>query len=126
MSSTAAKPAASAAPASAVAAAVVPVIPGGASRAPALIMPSEKTILASAKMCVEQDKQLAFDYYADSISNKAFIGENIHNKEKNLFKSTDEYTSPIRAVFKANDDLIVITENTVYIVSAKIGKKPVE
>jgi hypothetical protein len=42
------------------------------------------------------------------------------NGEKLLVKSEDEYTSPIVKIYKADDEYIIITENSIYIVSAKI------
>jgi hypothetical protein len=99
-----------------------------AATAPAapVVLPSEKALAHAARFCIQQDKPLMFDYYLDSRSDKAFVGENVHTKERNLVKSADEYTSPIRDMYKIGDDCIMITENSVYIVSGSIKKKATE
>jgi hypothetical protein len=40
-----------------------------------------------------------------------------------LIKNVEEYTSLIQKVFKVADDYIIMTENTLYIVSGKVQKK---
>ena len=55
----------------------------------------------------------------------AFLGEDKDTKEKILVKSVDEYTSPVQKMFKAKDDYIIVTENSVYIVSGSIVKKTI-
>jgi hypothetical protein len=44
-------------------------------------------------------------------------------KEKMLVRSEDEYTSIIQRIFKAGEDFIVITENSIYIISGNTVKK---
>jgi len=45
------------------------------------------------------------------------------NDEKLLVRSTEEYTSPINKIFKVCDEYIVMTENSIYIVSTEIPTK---
>lgn len=88
--------------------------------------PSDKALAHAARFCIQQDKAMMLDYFLDSLVNKAFVGENVATKEKNLLKSAEEYTSPIREMYKIGDDCIMITENSVYVVSAGIQKKATE
>jgi len=45
--------------------------------------------------------------------------------DKLLVRSEEEYTSPISKIFKVKNELIIITENSIYIVSASIPKKKI-
>lgn len=97
-----------------------------AATAPTVVLPAQRTILKAAELCTVQDKDLKFDYYEDSMNGKAYIGKNISTGEKNLIKDTDNYTSPIKEIYKLGDDLICITSNSVYIVHSKIRMTNVE
>ena len=93
---------------------------------PAVEIPNEKVLAHAAKIAMEQDKPLLFDYYAETkAGGPAFLGEDKDTKEKILVKNPEEYTSPVKKMFKAKDDYIVVTENSVYIVSGSIKKKEI-
>ena len=77
----------------------------------------------AARIAVEQDKPILLDYYNDTKNAKAFLGEDPDTKERILVKNAEEYTSPIQKIFKAATDYIVMTENSIYIVSGAIKKK---
>ena len=62
------------------------------------------------------------DYWAPSQQNKVLIGVR-ENGEKLLVKSEDEYTSPIEKIYKVEGEYIIITENSLYVVSASIQTK---
>ena len=86
-------------------------------------IPAEKTLVHAARIAVEQDKPILLDYYNDTKNAKAFLGEDPDTKERILVKNAEEYTSPIQKIFKAATDYIVMTENSIYIVSGAIKKK---
>ena len=88
-------------------------------------VPNEKVLTHAAKIAVERDMPILLDYYADTKSGKAFLGEDSDTKEKILVKNPDEYTSPVQKMFKAKDDYIIMTENSIYIVSGNIKKKTI-
>ena len=88
-------------------------------------VPNEKVLTHAAKIAVERDMPILLDYYADTKSGKAFLGEDSETKEKILVKNPDEYTSPVQKMFKAKDDYIIMTENSIYIVSGNIKKKTI-
>ena len=88
-------------------------------------LPNEKVLLHAAKIALERDKPILLDYFTDSRKGVAFIGQDKETGEKSLVKNAEEYTSPVIKMFKAKDDLIVETENSIYIVSGVTKKKEI-
>jgi hypothetical protein len=65
------------------------------------------------------------DYWVDShAGGKVMIGVK-ESEEKILVRSEEQYTSPISKVYKVGDEFILITENSIYLVSAKIPTKKI-
>ena len=62
------------------------------------------------------------DYWTQSCDKTALIGVR-ENEEKLLVKSEDEYTSPIAKIYKVETEYIIITENSIYLVSSDIPSK---
>ena len=96
-----------------------------APSATAEIIPSPQTLLNAAKLSIAQDKPIQLDYYVDTHNKKAFLGEDEKTKEKMLVKSGEEFTSLIQKVYKVADDYIIITENSIYIVSGNIERRKI-
>jgi hypothetical protein len=88
-------------------------------------IPNEKVLFHAAKIAMEQDKPILLDYYRETRAQTAFLGEDKDTKERILVKSPEEYTSPVQKMFKAKDDYIVVTENSIYIVSGLIKRKEI-
>jgi hypothetical protein len=88
-------------------------------------LPNDKTLKHAARIAIEQDKPIMLDYYTDTRDGKAFLGEDATTKEKMLVRSEEEYTSPIQKIFKVAEDFIVITENSIYIISGATKKKTI-
>jgi hypothetical protein len=59
------------------------------------------------------------DYWTDSLDKKVLIGLR-QNGEKLLVKSEEEYTSPISKIYKVDTEYIIMTENSIYVVSSGI------
>ena len=76
-------------------------------------------------MAVEQDRPIYLDYYNDSLEKKCCIG--VQGTTKFLIKSDTEYTSPIASIMRIKEEkvYIVLTENSLYVVSADIPVKRV-
>ena len=89
------------------------------------VIPSALTLQNAAKLAIKQDKKIMLDYYVESLNSKAFIGEDHSTKERVLIKTRKDFTSLIQKIFKVADDFLVMTENSVYIVSANIKKRQV-
>jgi hypothetical protein len=87
------------------------------------VIPSAMTLTHAARLSIQNDKPIMLDYYVDTAVGKAFLGEDAETKEKVLVKSKDEFTSSIAKTFKVGDDFLIMTENSIYIVSGKITKK---
>lgn len=88
-------------------------------------LPSIKVLYEAAKIAIEQDKAIMLDYYRESIAGTALLGVDPKTKDRLLLKSKDEFTSLISKAYRVDDDLIIVTENSLYIVAYKIGKRSV-
>lgn len=89
-------------------------------------VPSPAVLVQAAKLAIAQDKPIQLDYYVDTVAGKAFMGEDEASKEKMLVKSNEEFTSLIQKVYKVAEDYIVMTENSIYVVSGKIQKRRIQ
>jgi len=96
------------------------------TQTPAGPMPSPQVLVHAAKLAMEQDKPILLDYYVDSATGKAFLGEDQETKEKMLIKSNEEFTSLIQKVYKVQEDYIIMTENSIYLASGKINKRRIQ
>jgi hypothetical protein len=78
---------------------------------------------AAAKIAIEQDRPIYLDYFSDSLSKTCCIG--VRGDEKCLVKSDTEYTSPIASIMRLKEEkvFLVLTENSLYVVSADIPVK---
>jgi hypothetical protein len=88
------------------------------------ILPSSKILSHACKLACSDDKPILLDYWADSHTAKVMIGVR-EDGDKMLVRSEQEYTSPISKIFKVVEELLVVTENSIYIVSAKIPTKKI-
>jgi hypothetical protein len=93
--------------------------------APELEIPHEKTLAHAARLAIENDMAINLDYYMDTRDGRAFLGEDGATKEKMLVRSDQEYTSPVQKILKVEGDFIVMTENSIYIVSRNIKKRTI-
>ncbi len=82
-------------------------------------LPSDVTFQNATKLAITEDKPIMMDYWADSLDGKALIGVR-ENNEKMLVKSAEEYTSPIAKLYRSGTEYIVMTENSIYLVSSTI------
>ena len=85
-------------------------------------LPSEATLKHASKLAIVEDKPIMLDYWTSSLEKNALVGVR-ESGEKLLVKSEDEYTSPIAKIFKVDEEFLIVTENTIYIVSATIPTK---
>ena len=87
-------------------------------------LPSDVTLKHAAKLSIVEDKPIVLDYWTASLDKKALVGAK-DSGEKLLVKSEDEYTSTIVKFYKSGTEYIVITENSVYIVSSDIPTRKI-
>tara|TARA_B100000073_G_scaffold343940_1_gene349755 strand:- start:478 stop:774 length:297 start_codon:yes stop_codon:yes gene_type:complete len=88
-------------------------------------LPSDSTMKYALKIAITEDKPIMMDYWVLSLDKKVLIGVK-ENGEKLLVKSQEEYTSPICNLYKSNDDMIIKTENSIYLVSSNIPNKKIQ
>ena len=63
-----------------------------------------------------------FDYWTASCDKQVLIGVR-DSVRKLLVKSEEEYTSPVSKIYKVDSEYIIITENSIYVVSSDIPTK---
>lgn len=85
-------------------------------------LPSNVCISHAMKLAIVEDKPIMMDYWTASLDKSVIIGVN-DNKDKLLVKSEDEYTSTIAKIYKVETEYIIMTENSIYIVSNDIPTK---
>jgi len=87
-------------------------------------LPSDITLQHASKLAIVEDKPIMLDYWTDSLDKKALIGVR-ENGEKLLVKSAEEYTSPVAKFYKSGTEYIIITENSIYLVSSDIPTRKI-
>ena len=93
---------------------------------PQEVLPSAQTLANASRLAIQQDKPIMLDYYIDTLNKKAYMGEDAETKEKMLIKSNEEFTSVIQKIYKIQEDFIILTENSLYIISAKCPKRTIQ
>jgi|TARA_B110000495_G_C22927130_1_gene541882 hypothetical protein len=86
--------------------------------------PSSQCLQHCVKLSIVDDRPIMMDYWTDSQEGKVLIGVR-DGGEKLLVKSEDEYTSPISKIYKIEGEYIIVTENSLYIVSADISTRKI-
>ena len=87
--------------------------------------PSDITLRNAFWLSIREDKPVLFDYWEDSLTNACCIGVRESTKEKILVKSSEAYTSCITRLLKSGDDYVIMTENSIYVVSNKIKPRKI-
>ena len=88
-------------------------------------VPSATVLVQAAKIALEEDRPIYLDYSVDSLEKKCCIG--VKDTVKHLVKSGTEYTSAIEKLWRLKEEntWLVMTENSIYIVSADIPVKKI-
>lgn len=87
-------------------------------------LPTDLTMKHAVKLAIVEDKPIMLDYWTASLDKKALVGAK-ESGEKLLVKSEDEYTSGISKFYKSGTEFIIITENSIYIVSSDIPTRKI-
>jgi len=84
-------------------------------------IPHVTTLQQAGSIAIQEDKAIKLDYYVDSLNNSCKLVKT-QDKDTILYKNNDEYTSPLQKVFQVENqnDVICVSENSIYIVSTKI------
>jgi hypothetical protein len=83
-------------------------------------MPSALALQYAAQKAEETDRPIMMDYWRESLEGSVMIGIR-SDSEKLLVKSASEYTSHVVRIFKIEDSFLVLTENSLYVVSSGIN-----
>lgn len=81
-------------------------------------LPPASVLLRAAKIAIDEDRPILLDYWTDSRDKKCCIG--VKDNVKYLVKSESEYTSTIQNLFRLEGCFIVLTENSLYVVSQDV------
>ena len=81
-------------------------------------MPSAGVMLRAAQISIDEDRPIMLDYWVDSKTKKCCIG--VKEGIKYIVKSEQEYTSTIENMYKIDGCYIILTENSLYVVSQDI------
>lgn len=82
------------------------------------VLPPASVLLRSAQIALDDDRPILLDYWTDSKNKKCCIG--VKDNVKYLVKSETEYTSQIQNLFRIEGCYIVLTENSLYVVSQDV------
>ena len=85
-------------------------------------LPSNTTLQHASKLAIVEDRPILLDYWTSSCDKESLIGVR-QDGEKLLVKNEEEYTSPIAKIFQVNQEFIVLTENSIYIISSDLPTK---
>jgi hypothetical protein len=85
---------------------------------------SVETLKNISKLGITREMPIMLDYWLESNSGRIFIG--VKGEEKILVKNEEEYTSPIKQIFNSGDEYIILTENSIYVVSNQIKPKKIK
>lgn len=86
--------------------------------APNTNIPPATVLLRAAQISVDEDRPILLDYWTESRDKKCCIG--VKDNAKYLVKNESEYTSTVQNIFRIDGCFIVLTENSLYIVSQEI------
>ena len=81
-------------------------------------IPPATVLLRAAQISVDEDRPILLDYWTESRDKKCCIG--VKDNAKYLVKNESEYTSTVQNIFRIEGCFIVLTENSLYIVSQEI------
>tara|TARA_Y100000389_G_scaffold64953_1_gene61002 strand:+ start:16553 stop:16849 length:297 start_codon:yes stop_codon:yes gene_type:complete len=89
-----------------------------------LILPSETTLKNASKLSIQEDKPIMLDYWMESCEDDSTVMIGVKsNEEKLLVRSSEEFTSPISKIYKVSEEYIIMTENSIYVISSKISTR---
>jgi len=79
--------------------------------------PSNETYERAFKISIRDNKPIHSYFYIPSLTGKVSI--KYDGEDKIIWVDEDEHSSPILNAYKSGNELIMVTENTIYIISSK-------
>lgn len=83
-----------------------------------LRLPSQDAIKQAMSLSIVEDLPIMMDYWTPSLDGEIIIGVR-DSGEKLLVKNSEEYTSPIQHLYKVSGVMLILTENSLYLIDAK-------
>ena len=90
------------------------------------VTPHDATMKHASTIAIQQDRPIMLDYYYPSLNRQCKLVKT-QDKDTILYKSNDEYTSPLNKVFQIDGsatengkDIICLSQNSLYIVHSNI------
>lgn len=80
-------------------------------------LPGMNTLTNATKLSIKFGRPLDFYFYIDSCRGNAQIVN--ADGEKIIYKNNEEHTSPIKHTYQTDNEYIIVTENTIYVISNK-------
>lgn len=90
----------------------------GSSGKDKLVLPSSNTLTQAAKLSIKLSKPICFYFYIDSLRDNCTIVNS--ESEKIIYKNNEEHTSPIKNTYKVGGEYLIVTENTIYMLSSNV------
>jgi hypothetical protein len=84
-------------------------------------LPGAKTLEQAAKLSIKVSKPICFYFYIDSCKGNISIVNS--EGDKIVYKNTEEHTSPINNTYKVGNEYLVVTDNTIYVISCNTKVK---
>ena len=84
-------------------------------------LPGVKTLEQAAKLSIKVSKPICFYFYIDSCKGNISIVNS--EGDKIVYKNTEEHTSPINNTYKVGNEYLVVTDNTIYVISCNTKVK---
>ena len=81
-------------------------------------LPLEGTMIYAMQLALKKDKPIILTFWIDSLQKQICYMYDDAEKETIIFKSPEEYTSPIVQKYNNKTDVICETENSLYIIRA--------
>lgn len=81
------------------------------------LLPTDKTLQQAMKLSLKLTKPIDTYFYIDSLKGNIMIKP--MEGEEVVYKNDDEHTSSINSKYKSDHSLLIVTDNTIYILSDK-------
>jgi hypothetical protein len=87
-------------------------------------LPSQKLAMHAFKNSISTEKPILMDFWMDSHLGKISICVT-EDGNKILLKDKDHYTSTISSMSKTGNELMIITENSIYLISSNVKTRKI-
>ena len=79
-------------------------------------IPDQTTLVQAFKLSIKISKPVCSYFFIDSCKGQvSFVNS---DGDKIIYKNSEEYTSPIQNSYKVGNEYLIVTENTIYVISA--------